>query len=544
MKQWFLFACMALACTTPAQAASKAPNIVMIVADDLGWADVGFHGSNIATPSLDRLAREGVELSRFYTTPICSPTRAALMTGRDPMRLGVAYATIMPWHNNGIHPDETFLPQQLKANGYQTAMIGKWHLGHSQQTYHPNEKGFEHFYGHLHTEVGYWSPFKAQGGVDFQRNGVTVNDEGYETFLMAREAARWLKARDKSKPFFLYMPFLAPHTPLEAPKELIDKYATLKDDRPKSRSKNADRTRLLERINPNDNSRQVYAAVVDALDQAIGRVLNVLDEEQVADDTLVFFISDNGGATYAGGGASNAPFRGGKGDTFEGGIRVVAVMRYPSMLSAGSRYDEVFSVMDVFPTFSRAAGIEPDSHYPLDGLDHWQALLGKAEPPEREKPLLFLAETPIKGSVSATAFDERWKLVQRIEQGQLSADVTNYLFDIENDPYEYNNLAEQYPDKVQAFAEEIRVWRALYPNGGTRSNLVPPPGWRAPLDWSSYPQPLAELQAEPAPGMPPARGIKFLDRMHGAAGGRLIYNCVPTDWLAGICREQPRDGDH
>ncbi len=123
---------------------SSRPNIIIMVADDLGWADVGFHGGDIDTPSLDRLAAEGVELTRFYTTPICSPTRAALMTGRDPMRLGVAYAVIWPWSNAGIHPDEHFMPQSFKAGGYQTAMVGKWHLGHALQAYHPNERGFNH----------------------------------------------------------------------------------------------------------------------------------------------------------------------------------------------------------------------------------------------------------------------------------------------------------------------------------------------------------------------------------------------------------------
>ena len=131
---------------TSASFAGDQPNIIVIVADDLGWADVGFHGNQqIATPSLDRLAAEGVQLDRFYTTPICSPTRAALMTGRDPMRLGVAYSTIMPWQNNGIHPKETFLPELLSAAGYQTAMVGKWHLGHAQASYHPNARGFDHF---------------------------------------------------------------------------------------------------------------------------------------------------------------------------------------------------------------------------------------------------------------------------------------------------------------------------------------------------------------------------------------------------------------
>ena len=156
----------ALCVTYPALAAEEErPNVIVIVADDLGWSDVGFHGEEvIETPSLDRLANEGVQLHRFYTTPICSPTRAALMTGRDPMRLGVAYGVIMPWHTNGIHPAEHFMPQSFQAAGYQTAMVGKWHLGHAQMTYHPNQRGFDHFYGHLHTEVGYFPPFANQGG--------------------------------------------------------------------------------------------------------------------------------------------------------------------------------------------------------------------------------------------------------------------------------------------------------------------------------------------------------------------------------------------
>ena len=152
---------LGLTAPRPVHAADR-PNVVIFLADDLGWADVGFRGGPIDTPSIDRLVREGVELRRFYTTPICSPTRAALMTGRDPMRLGVAYGVIMPWHTIGIHPDEHFMPESFRAAGYQTAMVGKWHLGHAQQTYHPNQRGFGHFYGHLHTEVGYFPPFANQ----------------------------------------------------------------------------------------------------------------------------------------------------------------------------------------------------------------------------------------------------------------------------------------------------------------------------------------------------------------------------------------------
>ena len=515
--------------------ADERPNIVIMLADDLGWADVGYHGGPIDTPSLDRLAEEGVELRRFYTTPICSPTRAALMTGRDPIRLGVAYAVIMPWSNSGIHPDEHFMPESFKAAGYQTAMVGKWHLGHAQETYHPNQRGFEHFYGHLHTEVGYFPPFANQGGKDFQRNGESISDDGYESYLLADEASRWIRERDSEKPFFLYMPFIAPHTPLDAPADLVEKYEDLEDDRQPARSVNTDRTRLISRLMLRDSARPMYAAVVEAMDRAIGSVLDTLDEQGLAENTIVLFFSDNGGAAYAMGGADNVPLRGGKGETFEGGIRVVASLRWPAKLNAGSRAEQIMSVMDVFPTLAAAAGIEAGNQRKLDGRNMWPALAQDVKIP-LEQPLFFASETPIRGSFHATAFDEEWKLVQRIEQDQVTVEITNHLFRIDEDPYETHNLAIEHPEIVEQYAEKIRNWRALYPVAGTRSTLVPPPGWRAPLDWVSYPQPIAELQPDSAPGMPPPGTERALDRMHGERG-RLIYDCKPRWWLGGVCLE-------
>ncbi len=256
------------------------PNIIIFLVDDLGWADISLRGAPFNTPNIDSIFKDGMTLNRFYATPICSPTRAALMTGRDPMRLGIAYSVIMPWMNNGIHPDEHLMPESFSAAGYQTALIGKWHLGHSQEIFHPNARGFEDFYGHLHTEVGYFPPFHNQGGVDFQRNGETIDDLGYETYLLADEAVRWIKSRDKDKPFFLYMPFLAPHTPLEAPEDLIIKYQDLEDLRKPTRNKSIDRARkMASLIQP--SARPLYAAVVDALDQSIGRVIKVLEEEGI-----------------------------------------------------------------------------------------------------------------------------------------------------------------------------------------------------------------------------------------------------------------------
>ena len=518
--------------------ASDRPNIIVMVADDLGWADVGFHGNQIIeTPSLDRIAAEGTQLNRFYTTPICSPTRAALMTGRDPIRLGVAYSTIMPWQNNGIHPEETFLPELFADAGYQTAMVGKWHLGHAQQTYHPNSRGFEHFYGHLHTEVGFFPPFASLGGKDFQRNGVSIEDQGYESYLLADEVSRYIRERDTEKPFFIYMPFIAPHTPLDAPEDLKAKYADMEDDRGKSRSKMADNTRFMAKLTRRERARPMYAAVVDGMDRSIGRVLDTLDAEGLTDNTIVLFFSDNGGAVYAIGGADNAPLRGGKGDTFEGGIRVVATMRWPEKIAAGGKVDSIMSVMDVFPTLLAAAGIEPQTRHRLDGRNLLPAIV-EGERIAREDLLFFIAESPFKNTVNVTAFNDEWKLVQRIETGFTSVEVSNFLFDINADPNEYQNLALEHPDVVAELADEIRHWRNLYPVAGTRSELMPPPGWRAPLDWADYPLQNDALQGDASGGMPPESAIRMLDWQYGE-NGRLIYNCEPYRWAGGgVCKSQ------
>lgn len=507
---------------TPIALAEK-PNVIIMVADDLGWADVGYHGGDIDTPSLDRLAREGVQLDRFYTTPICSPTRAALMTGRNPMRLGVAYAVILPWHTIGVDPAERFLSEAFLDAGYQTAMIGKWHMGHAQQTYHPNNRGFEHFYGHLHTEVGYFPPFANQGGKDFQVNGVSIEGEGYETFLLADEATRYIRERDLEKPFFIYMPFLAPHTPLDAPPELLAKYKDIETDLPPARSYHTDLTRKIADERGMPSARPMYAAVVDAMDQAIGQVLDTLDEQGIAENTLVMFMSDNGGAAYSVGGANNVPLRGGKGEVFEGGIRVVASMRWPERLQAGSIMDQIMTVMDVFPTLMEAADIEPGAHRDWDGGSLWSSFTQGVEA-RREDYVFFTSETPIYGMFNFTLFNEEWKLVQEVVQNQLQNQVTRYLFNVANDPNEYKNLADAHPEKVREMEAIVWQWRAAYPVSGTRSSLAPPPGWRAPLDWASYPRAMESLQDRAARGMMPPGTEKSLDAMHGERA-RLIDAC-------------------
>lgn len=525
--------CLLLSTGTIAAGTTERPNVVIFVADDLGYADPGYRGSGIETPTLDRLAAEGMDLTRFYVAPICSPTRAALMTGRDPIRLGVAYGVLLPWDGGGVHTREHFMPQSFQAAGYQTAMVGKWHLGHAQQQLTPNARGFDEFYGHLHTEVGFYPPFSLLGGKDFQHNGKSIDDEGYETYLLADHASRWIENRDKDKPFFMYLPFLAPHEPLEAPEELVEKYADMEDTRESARSPSGG-TQLVNTL-AGGGRRGLYAGVVDAMDQGMGRVMATLDEQGISDNTIVIFFSDNGASRMPGrGGGDNAPLRGGKAETYEGGIRVVSLIRWPEHIPAGTRNDSIMTVMDLFPTLSSATGVPMLNELELDGVNMLPTLSENRKQP-REKTVFFGSEIPRYGSFNFTAIDNDWKLVQWVEQDPLSTSVKNELFNLKDDPGEFTNLALQYPDRIQSMAKDILAWRALYPINGTRARISAPPGWHPPRDWADYPRPSETLQDRAATSMAPFRTAEHLLDVQLGDRGRLIYNCEPVRWLGGIC---------
>jgi arylsulfatase A-like enzyme len=449
--------------------AAPRPNVVIFLADDLGWADVGYHGGQIDTPAIDRLAREGVRMERFYSAPICSPTRAALLSGRDPLKQGIAYDQIHPWYNAGLAPDEYLISDAFRAAGYQTGIVGKWHLGHTQAHQLPNAHGFDRFFGHLHTNTDFFD-HRREGGHDLQRDGTSVFEEGrYLTHIEAREAVRFIRERDPERPFFLYVPFTAPHSPMQAPQASIEKYRHL----------------------PAKHYRRVYAAMVDEMDRAMAQVLDTLDAEGLSDDTLVLFFSDNGG--FYGFGADNRPLRGQKGQTFEGGIRVPAVMRWPGHLPAGALRSQTLSAMDVMPTLAAATGIALEPNRPLDGQDMWPALRDDEAVP-RAGPLFFASEIPLPGLIHLSVLDGPWKLVQVLREQPTAMQVQQLLFRIEDDPFEQSDLAEKHPDVVERLAGAIARWRSQHPMGGTRSTLVPHPGWVPPLDWAAAVQPSAQLQ--------------------------------------------------
>jgi arylsulfatase A-like enzyme len=254
-----------------ATGADERPHVLILLADDLGWRDVGYHGSEIDTPHVDRIAREGIELDRFYAQPSCSPTRAALMTGKSPLRLGVD-RPISKNEQTGLPLEETILPQHLANLGYQPVMVGKWHLGHYTPAYFPQARGFEHFYGSVTGGIGYWDRNHG-GGHDWQRDGTTLREQGYTTRLLADEALRQLDARDPKRPFFLYVAFTAPHLPNEAPAESVERYQSI-----------------------DDQKRRIHAAMVSELDHAIGRVIQGFERRGMLQNTIVLFASDNGGS--------------------------------------------------------------------------------------------------------------------------------------------------------------------------------------------------------------------------------------------------------
>lgn len=414
-------------------AAERQPNIVHIVADDLGWKDVGFNGcTDIQTPNIDELAAGGVKFTQFYVQPMCTPTRAALMTGRYPFRYGLQTIVIPGPANYGLDTAEHLLPQCLKEGGYTTAIIGKWHLGHADLKYWPRQRGFDYQYGAIIGELDYYTHSDA-GVLDWFRNNKPVKEKGYTTQLLGADAVKYINAQDPNKPFYLYLTFNAPHTPYQAPQDYSDRYQNIEEP-----------------------TRRIYAGMVSCLDDEIGRVIAALDKKGLRDNTLILFHSDNGGtrnAMFAGQMADlskvvlpcdNGPYRDGKGSLFEGGSRVAACANWPGRIKPGV-VDGMIHAVDLYPTFAALAGASTARCKPLDGMNVWDTISEGKPSPRTE--VIYNVE-PFRGAVR----QGEWKLVWR---SLIPTSVD--LFNLADDPYEKNNVAAVHPDKVAAMQERLNV---------------------------------------------------------------------------------------
>lgn len=426
----------------------RLPNVVILYADDLGYGDVGCYGAaDIPTPHIDSLAASGTRFTTWYASaPVCSPSRASLMTGRYPQRTGVANNVEAGYRAGGLRPGEITLADALKRLGLRTGLMGKWHLGGAPES-RPDRRGFDESFGFLNGCVDYYSHifyWGVKGNIDpmhdLWRNGEEVWANGqYIHDLITQNAVRFIQ-ENRDRPFFLYVPFNAPHYPMHAPPEFVERARHIPDPH-----------------------RRIQAAMVAVLDDGVGRVLEALRENGLCENTLVFFISDNGPSwesrnllddsreAYHGG--SSGPFRGGKGGLFEGGIRVPAMISWPGVIPAGRVNTEIASTMDVFPTLLHWLGGNLLENRKIDGKNLQPVVMNGAKTPH---DILFWG----LGNQRAARWG-KWKLIldPQLDFSQ-KTDEPLLLYDLEADPGETANLARLHPDIVEELKNQITAWEA------------------------------------------------------------------------------------
>ena len=405
----------------PAHAAER-PNIIVIISDDHGYADMGCQGirDDVQTPNLDRIASNGVRFTSGYvTSPVCSPSRAGMITGRYQTRFGYEFNTgPFPEPHIGLPPDEQTIAQYLKESGYVTGAIGKWHLGIAD-TYHPLARGFDEFYGFLSGSRSYFE-MTTHHAKPLLRGREPVQEQGYITDVFTREAVNFIERHHgDERPFFLYVAYTAPHLPMHAKQQDLKRFDHIPEKK-----------------------RQTVLAMIWAMDQGIGQILDKLREHQLERDTLVVFFADNGG--YERNQSLNTPLRGQKGTLYEGGIRVPFLMQWPAKLEAGKVYEEPVITLDLLPMFAAAAGFSPPGDKPFDGVNLLPHLTGEAQKPPHE-----------------TLF---WRYgnsaVRKGNHKLLVIDNTPQLFDLSSDIEEQNDLSQKNPAIVQALERELEHWNS------------------------------------------------------------------------------------
>lgn len=425
----------------------RAPNVIVILTDDQGYADVGFNGSTeIPTPNIDRIANEGARFDRGYVSfPVCGPSRAGLLTGRYQSRFGYDLnASENPKDPNaGLPLSENTIADILDPAGYKSAIIGKWHMGNHPK-FHPFERGFDEFYGFPNGGHVYFldrlRPIMtedAQNGGQLYQSWLTVGREqvetsGYLTDWLSDHAVSFVE-RHKDEPFFLYLAYNAPHTPMHATQEYLDRFPNIEDE-----------------------TRRTYAAMISAVDDGVGDVLNKLDELGLAEDTIVFFLSDNGGPLQrAVNGSINLPLRGGKGDVFEGGVRVPFAMRWTGVIPAGMDYPHAVSSLDIAATAAGVNGIVPPASNALDGKNLVPYLAGsmRGQAPHDQLFWRYPSNTRDNSRIGRrAALQGADKLVQ-YQRNQS-------LFDVVKDKGEENNLRGSNKAKADELEAAWEKWNS------------------------------------------------------------------------------------
>ena len=412
------------------------PNIIIILTDDLGWGDVSYNSGSISTPNIDKLAKDGLLMNRFYSAPTCSPTRASLMTGINSIKNGVVRPINNPIaERNALPLRHKIMPEYFKEAGYQTALSGKWHLGMFSDEYLPGNRGFDYTYGHLGGGIDYFE-HTLSGRLDWHRNAEVLYEDGYSTTLIADEAVRIIKNRDIEKPLFLYVAFNAPHTPIQAEVSQIEK---------------------LKHIN--DKSERLYAANIQILDKEIGKIISSIESEKILEETIIIFFSDNGpvhdinpiveviAPDIVNSKGNTRGLRGSKGSTYEGGIRVPGIIFYKGKLEKKIS-DQFFFVDDLLPTLLSASKIKFDKKI-FTGVNRWQDLLNNNIVP----PSNVLTGNIIINDERAL-FNDNWKLYFKKNIYINSKEIFE-LYDIINDPYERKELSSDYPEIFESMKETL-----------------------------------------------------------------------------------------
>ena len=457
----FVFAESRAGADQRSSSSDRSPNIVLIVSDDQGYHDLGVVNDEVISPNLDRICQEGVRLTSFYVAwPACTPSRGAFLTGRYPQRNGIydmirneapdyghkydADEYLGTWERiGGMDEREMLLPAMLHKAGYRSAIFGKWDLG-MHRRFLPMQRGFDEFYGFVNTGIDYFTHERYGVPSMYSGNHPTQRDKGtYCTELFEREAVRFVR-ENHARPFFLYLPFNAPHGASNLDPEIRSAaqgttkykamYPHLTDElQPGKRYGES------AMVASKSKRRLEYLAAVTQMDAVIGSVLNLLDEYDIADETIVIFFSDNGGS----GGGMNTPLRGGKGKMFEGGIRVCAAIRYPGRIPSASVDDQFLTSLELLPTLTKLAGVSPPDDIVLDGFDMLPVLAGETESSREE---MFWKR---REKEAARVGDWKWV---RNASGE-------FLFDLKDDLEEQNNLAETNPDQLAVMRAHFARWQ-------------------------------------------------------------------------------------